>query len=74
MAKWLHVFCQHFKQWHILYFLICLWFPEYTEVSSGENSGDGFEEGSGQEGSGVEELDLYEEVLEYEVQDYLDGL
>lgn len=33
------------------------------------------EEGSGQDGSGSggEELPLYEEVLEYEVQDYLDG-
>lgn len=31
------------------------------------------EEGSGVEGSGGEELDSYEEVLEYEVQDYLDG-
>ncbi|XP_050729926.1 voltage-dependent calcium channel subunit alpha-2/delta-3-like isoform X3 [Eriocheir sinensis] len=47
---------------------------EFTEESSGGGSGDGMEDGSGLEGLGGEELALYEEVLEYEVQDYLDGI
>lgn len=49
-------------------------FPVITEESSGEGSGKDFEEdGSGREGSGEEEIALYEGILEYEVQDYLDG-
>ncbi|XP_045110036.1 voltage-dependent calcium channel subunit alpha-2/delta-3-like isoform X21 [Portunus trituberculatus] len=46
-----------------------------TEESSGEGSGKYPEEdGSGREGSGEEEIALYEGILEYEVQDYLDGI
>ncbi|KAK8393340.1 hypothetical protein O3P69_013382 [Scylla paramamosain] len=46
-----------------------------TDESSGEGSGkDPEEDGSGREGSGEEEIPLYEGILEYEVQDYLDGI
>lgn len=64
---------QTFEQGLIFYILICFWFSEFIEESSGEGSGGGMEDGSGLEGIGREELALYEEVLEYEVQDYLDG-
>lgn len=53
---------------------------EIAEEGSGEGSGkDPDEDGSGREGSvlegsGEEEIALYEGVLEYEVQDYLDGI